>query len=93
MGSESEVLSHRDSTPAQNAAKRGLLARKQEISGGGGVVAGAERSPMLGKINDLRTVRVEIAPLNAKEDFAATRTCFLYRRMWMERGKADAQRC
>jgi hypothetical protein len=44
MGSESEVLSHRDSTPAQNAAKRGLLARKQEISGGGGVVAGAIRT-------------------------------------------------
>ena len=29
---------------------------------------------MSGKINDLRRVRVEIAPLNAKEDFAATRT-------------------
>jgi hypothetical protein len=33
-----------------------------------------ERSPTSGKINDLQKVRVEIAALNAKEDFAATRT-------------------
>jgi hypothetical protein len=44
MGSESEVLSHRDSTPAQYAAKRGLLARKQEISASAGVIDGAIRT-------------------------------------------------
>jgi hypothetical protein len=44
MGSEPEVLSHRDLTPAQNAVKRGLLAPKQEISRGGGVIGGAERT-------------------------------------------------
>jgi len=29
---------------------------------------------MLGKVKDLRKVRVEMTPLNAKVDFAATRT-------------------
>jgi hypothetical protein len=28
----------------------------------------------MGRINGLQKVRVEITPLNAKEDFAATRT-------------------
>jgi hypothetical protein len=35
---------------------------------------GPGRSPTLGEINGLQMVRVEIASLNAKEDFATTRT-------------------
>jgi hypothetical protein len=58
-----------------------------EIDGGA-----VERSPMSGKINDLRRVRVEITLLNSKEDFAATRTCGRARRMPWEGGGAAVGR-
>jgi hypothetical protein len=46
----------------------------QEISVRPRLRGGAGRSPTMGRINGLQKVRVEITPLNAKEDFAATRT-------------------
>jgi hypothetical protein len=53
---------------------RRLFAKSREISVRVRLRGGAGRSPTLGEINGLQMVRVEITPLNAKEDFAATRT-------------------
>jgi hypothetical protein len=52
----------------------GLFAMNREISVCVRLHGGAERSPTLGRINGLQKVRVEKGSLNAKEDFAATRT-------------------
>ena len=60
--------------PAERRQYVGIWRRPPEISGVRRLIGGPGRSPTLGRINGLQKVRVEIAPLNAKEDFAATRT-------------------
>jgi hypothetical protein len=60
--------------PSARPQARGLFAKSREISVRLRLRGGAGRSPTLGEINGLQMVRVEITPLNAKEDFAATRT-------------------
>jgi hypothetical protein len=68
------LAARRDQAPARKPANSGLFAKSPEISVRVRLRGGAGRSPTLGEINGLQMVRVEITPLNAKEDFAATRT-------------------
>jgi hypothetical protein len=65
---------HRDPAPARKPVNSAGFAKSREISVRRRLRGGAGRSPTLGEINGLQMVRVEITPLNAKEDFAATRT-------------------
>jgi hypothetical protein len=66
---------HRDKKRARIRATPGLFAPNEEISVLIRLCGGAESCPTLGNINKLPRVRVISAPLNAKEDCFATRTC------------------